>query len=283
VDARNVRNIVLLRPVNSMIEFKQIIGRGTRLFEGKDYFTIWDFVKAHLHFSDPEWDGEPIEPEPKGPRGPRGPQPPPPGPGPTPPPPRQRVRIKLAPGKVLTIQHMMATTFWGPDGRPMSAEQFLQNLYGELPEFFQNEAELRKIWSDPTTRKAFLEGLAEKGYGRDAMEAMQRVIDAEKSDLFDVLACVAFQLQPISREARAERAKVVLSTRFNSKQRVFLEFVLSQYVKAGVDELAVEKLSPLLKLKYNNAIADAVADLGEPEKIREAFTGFQKYLYQEAS
>ena len=63
VDARNIRNIVLMRPINSMIEFKQIIGRGTRLYDGKDYFTIYDFVKAHHHFSDPEWDGEPLEPE----------------------------------------------------------------------------------------------------------------------------------------------------------------------------------------------------------------------------
>ena len=62
VDARNVRNIVLMRPINSMIEFKQIIGRGTRLFDGKDYFTIYDFVKAYEHFNDPEWDGEPLEP-----------------------------------------------------------------------------------------------------------------------------------------------------------------------------------------------------------------------------
>ena len=64
VDARNIRNIVLMRPINSMIEFKQIIGRGTRLYDGKDYFTIYDFVKAHHHFNDPEWDGEPLEPEP---------------------------------------------------------------------------------------------------------------------------------------------------------------------------------------------------------------------------
>lgn len=64
VDARNIRNIVLMRPINSMIEFKQIIGRGTRLYEGKDYFTIYDFVKAHHHFNDPSWDGEPIDPPP---------------------------------------------------------------------------------------------------------------------------------------------------------------------------------------------------------------------------
>jgi type I restriction enzyme, R subunit len=64
VDARNICNIVLMRSINSMIEFKQIIGRGTRLYDGKDYFTIYDFVKAYRHFSDPEWDGEPLEPEP---------------------------------------------------------------------------------------------------------------------------------------------------------------------------------------------------------------------------
>jgi type I restriction enzyme R subunit len=74
VDARNVRNIVLMRPVNTMIEFKQIIGRGTRLYDGKDYFTIYDFLRAYTHFSDPEWDGEPLEPEPPTPRpGPNGP------------------------------------------------------------------------------------------------------------------------------------------------------------------------------------------------------------------
>ncbi len=282
VDARNVRNIVLLRPVNSMIEFKQIIGRGTRLYEGKDYFTIYDFVEAHLHFSDPEWDGEPLEPEPKGPRPPPGPIEPPPGPGPVPPPPRERIKIKLAPGKELTIQHMMATTFWSPDGKPMSAEQFLRSLYGRLPEFFKDEAELRKLWSEPGTRKALLDGLSEKGYGRDALGEMQRAIDAEKSDLFDVLALLAFQLKPITREQRAENAKIEISTHFNSKQRVFLEFVLAQYVKVGVDELSSEKLRPLLKLKYNNAIADAVADLGRPEEIGKTFASFQKYLYRES-
>jgi type I restriction enzyme R subunit len=63
VDARNVRNIVLMRPIGAIIEFKQLIGRGTRLFDGKNHFTIYDFVKAHHHFSDPEWDGAPMEPE----------------------------------------------------------------------------------------------------------------------------------------------------------------------------------------------------------------------------
>lgn len=277
VDARNIRNIVLLRPINSMIEFKQIIGRGTRLFEGKDYFTIYDFVKAHQHFKDPEWDGEPLEPEPT---------PQPPTPPPVQPPitgprqPRRKIRVKLADGKERTIQHTMVTTFFHPDGRQMTAQQFVEMLFGELPEFFRDEAELRALWSAPDTRAKLLRGLAEKGFRKEQLAEMQRVIDAEKSDLFDVLAHVAYALPPLSREERAKKAKAEISTRFNSRQQTFLDFVLSHYVSVGVEELEPEKLTPLLRLKYHT-IPDAVADLGRPEEIRTVFASFQKYLYQQ--
>jgi len=283
VDARNIRNIILLRPINSIIEFKQIIGRGTRLYDGKDYFTIYDFVQAHHHFNDPEWDGEPMEPEPKPepkPKSPRLPTPPgPPEPGPEPEP-RRKIKIKLADGKARTIQHMICTTFWHPDGTPMSAQQFMEMLFGKLPEFFKDEAELRAIWSAPDTRKKLLQGLSEKGFGREQLAEMQKIIDAEKSDLFDVLAHVAYALPPLTREERAARAKVVISTHFKPKQQVFLDFVLSHYVHVGVDELDQEKLTPLLRLKYQNSISDAVADLGQPIEIGRVFSGFQKYLYQ---
>ncbi len=283
VDARNIRNIILMRPINSMIEFKQIIGRGTRLYDGKDYFTIYDFVKAHHHFNDPEWDGEPIEPKPKRESKPVS--------RPLPSDEeshensrdyvkKQRIKVKLADGKARTIQHMMVTTFWHPDGTPMSAQQFLEMLFGKLPEFFKNEAELRALWSLPDTRAKLLQGLAEKGFGPEQMAEMQRIIDAENSDLFDVLAHVAYALPPLTRQERAEKAKVEISTHFNSKQQVFLDFVLSQYVKVGVEELDQAKLTPLLRLKYHDSIADAVTDLGKPEEIGKFFSGFQKYLYQ---
>ncbi|MDO8370259.1 MAG: DEAD/DEAH box helicase family protein [Candidatus Nitrotoga sp.] len=282
VDARNVRNIVLLRPINSMIEFKQIIGRGTRLYDGKDYFTIYDFVRAHHHFNDPEWDGEPLEPEPReaapvpalrAPIEAREPaaeyQA------------RQKIKIKLADGKTRTIQHMMVTSFWHPDGTPMSAQQFMEALFGKLPEFFKDEEELRALWGAPDTRRKLLEGLAEKGFGKDHLAEMQRIIDAEKSDLFDVLAHVAYALAPLTREERAAQAMAFISTHFNSKQQVFLDFVLSHYVSVGVEELDSAKLKPLLCLKYHDSIADAVADLGKPEEIGKVFSGFQKFLYQE--
>jgi type I restriction enzyme R subunit len=283
VDARNVRNIVLMRPINSMIEFKQIIGRGTRLYDGKDYFTIYDFVKAHKLFNDPEWDGEaevddggdkvfpPIEPR-------------------TPPEAKQprpeyeskpKVRVKLRDGKERNIRHISVTTFWGPDGKPISSAEFMTLLFGQLPEFFRDEDELRALWILPDTRKKLLEGLAEKGYGRDQLAEMQKIIDAENSDLFDVLAHVAFALQPISREERASVAHRAVHQRFTDKQQVFLDFVLAHYVQEGVEELAQEKLTKLLRLRYHDSIPDAVADLGgDIAQIRDLFNGFQRYLYQ---
>lgn len=303
VDARNVRNIVLMRPVNSMIEFKQIVGRGTRLYDGKDYFTIHDFVKAYLHFSDPEWDGEPVEPDAPNPPHACGTC----GHGPCVcskpacrkcgqlpcdcerPPCEQcgqrpcvcakRIKVKLADGKLRQLRSMVATTFWSADGKPISAAQFLEGLFGALPEFFKDEDQLREIWSDPITRRALLDGLADRGFGREALAEMQKAIEAEDSDLFDVLAYVAYTRAPIPRSERAVLAKSGMSDSYKSNRHLdFVEFVLEHYVHEGVDELDLGKLTPLLRLKYN-AIADAAADLGTPEQIRQTFVGFQKYLY----
>jgi len=305
VDARNIRNIVLMRPINSIIEFKQIIGRGTRLYDGKDYFTIYDFVKAYHHFQDPEWDGEPLEPEPCPKCGFHPCQCVKPTPQPCPacgqipcvcpkePCPvcgqrpcvckrKPKAKVKLADGKERDIQHMVSTTFWHPDGTPMSAQQFMETLFGKLPGFFKDEAELRALWSAPDTRKKLLNGLADKGFGHEQLLEMQKIIDAEKSDLFDVLAYVAYAMPPLTREERATRARVAIGQQFTTKQRAFLEFVLGHYVGIGVDELDLEKLTPLLRLRYANSISDAIADLGPPQEIGAVFAGFQKYLYQSA-
>ena len=297
VDAPEVRNIVLLRPINSMIEFKQIIGRGTRLFDGKDYFTIYDFVKAHHHFSDPEWDGEPEEPTEPTPRPPKEPcnscgQTPcicakEPDPEPCPvcgyaycrcdTPPRRMVKVKLADGKVRQFQHMISTLFYSPDGRPISAEEFLQSLFGALPELFKSEDELRTIWSKPDTRKKLLEELTEKGFAKQQLTEFQKILNAENSDMYDVLAYIAFHSDILERATRADKAKIHLDN-YDPKQQEFLNFVLSQYVKQGVEELDDTKISDLLVLKYH-AIADAKKELGDIASIRNTFIGFQTYLY----
>jgi len=281
VDARNIRNIVLLRPINSMIEFKQIIGRGTRLFDGKEFFTIYDFVDAYHHFADPEWDGEPIEPEPKVVREPQNEyqekikeniereeknRP-------------KKIKIKLADGKEREIQHMISTSFWSIGGKPISSEEFLESLFGSLPKFFKDEEELRKIWSDPNTRKVLLEQLEYAGYGKEQLRTLQKLIHAEKSDLFDVLEFVAFAVQPISREERVLKNRNYIFNTLDEHQKEFIDFVLSKYIETGVDELDQEKLPSLLQLKYHS-LQDAAAILGGVEKIKDTFIMFQKHLYE---
>jgi type I restriction enzyme R subunit len=192
--------------------------------------------------------------------------------------PSAKIIVKLADGKERTIQSMVQTTFWDPSGKPMSAAEFLVSLFGALPEFFKSEDDLRNIWSVPDTRKALLARLAERGFGADALSEMQRVIDAENSDIFDVLAYVAYALPPLTRVKRAADASDQVRLRYSVRQQAFIDFVLGQYAKEGVGELDGDKLAPLLKLRYK-AIADAAADLGDPEQIRGLFLGFQRYLY----
>ncbi len=281
VDARNVRNIVLMRPINTMIEFKQIIGRGTRLFDGKDYFTIYDFVKAYEHFNDPEWDGEPMEPAAATPRPHReerggiedG------GGGEYEPETPKKIKIRLADGKERTIQNMMATSYWSPDGKPISANQMIEKLFGELPHFFKDEDELRRLWSKPDTRKALLQSLAERGFGQEQLSEISRMINAEKSDVFDVLAYIAFALAPITRSERVQARKGKIFTQYDGKLQAFLDFVLAQYINQGVAELDQEKLGHLLELKYHT-VSDAAATLGGIPVIRDTFIGFQQYLYE---
>jgi type I restriction enzyme R subunit len=280
VDARNIRNIILMRPINSMIEFKQIVGRGTRLFDGKEFFTIYDFVDAYHHFADPEWDGEPIEPEPKPERPPHLPTD---GPEEPPQPPyqaRQKIKVKLRDGKEREIQHMISTSFWSADGKPISAEEFLNNLFGELPNLFKSEEELRTIWSNPITRRTLLEKLDEAGFGKEELSTLQSLIDAEKSDLFDVLEYVFnSNFKPITREARVAAAQATIFTLLNNRQKEFIEFVLSKYIETGVDELDQDKLPILLTNKYQS-LEDAKEVLGDVANISSLFIEFQKYLYQ---
>ncbi|MBK7109431.1 MAG: DEAD/DEAH box helicase family protein [Chitinophagales bacterium] len=309
VDARNIRNIVLMRPINSMIEFKQIIGRGTRLFDGKDFFTIYDFVNAYHHFADPEWDGEPQEEVPcprcgevpcvcistpggickicgqqpciclKEPDAPcivcgqlpcicnK----------------RKKIKIKLKDGKERQIQSMMSTSFWSADGKPISAEEFLNNLFGELPNLFKNEDELRTLWSNPLTRRILLEKLAEAGFGKEELTILQKLIDAEKSDLFDVLEYVFnSDIKPMSREARVAAAQATIFALLNNKQKEFIEFVLSKYIETGVEELDQEKLPILLINKYQS-LEDAKEILGDVANISRLFIEFQEHLYKQSA
>jgi type I restriction enzyme R subunit len=310
VDARNVRNIVLMRPCNNMIEFKQIIGRGTRMYEGKDYFTIYDFVKAHHNFSDPEWDGEPLEPEvcKKCGNSPCSCEPGVAGGSTTcsvclkapcvclPVPPQlcpeceqapcacqKKIVITLSDGRARQIKHISSVMFWSPEGKPITAREFLERMFGDLPQFFTDEEQLRVIWSDPSTREKLLQDLSEAGYDDEKLDSMKELIDARDSDVYDVLAFVAYAKETHTRTERAQTAKPLINHHYeNDKQREFIDFVLSKYVQDGVSELSPAKMRSLIELKYNT-ISDASRVLGDPKAIRQTFVGFQKYLYASLS
>lgn len=282
VDALNIRNIVLLRTINSMVEFKQIIGRGTRLFEDKEYFTIYDFVKAHHLFSDPEWDGDPEPPgEPKEPGAPKSPG----EPGPEMPPidRPEKIRIELGAGRVREFEFTMTTTFWGPNGEQLTVEQFLKNLFGELPSFYKNEEDLRRIWSDPLTRTELLTKLGDQGFSLVDLGKIQELISATESDLYDVLAYISFASPKKTREKRASSARRRVAIQFSDRTRDFIDFVLDHYVTEGVEELDPLKLPELLQLKYGG-VNDALKAIGvNADGVRDAFFDFQKFLYEESA
>ncbi|WP_440929545.1 EcoAI/FtnUII family type I restriction enzme subunit R [Candidatus Pelagibacter sp.] len=281
VDALNIRNIVLMRPVNNMIEFKQIIGRGTRLFEDKFYFTIVDFVGASANFSDPDWDGEPMPEEPPKEK-PEKPFDPGDGPGEEeipPKPPKEKIIIKLAEGKELSIKSMSTSLFYF-QGQPVTAEEFIKKLFNTitLPSILKSEDELRKLWSSPITRNELLKKLEDNGFTKQDLKSIQTLIEAEDSDIFDVLEHIAYSKKPIQRSTRVANAESKIYTNLDANQKEFIDFVLSKYVEAGVDELDINRLSDLVVLKYKS-LHDGQKVLGDADKIKNTFIDFQKYLY----
>jgi type I restriction enzyme R subunit len=291
VDARNVRHIVLMRPVNSMIEYKQIVGRGTRIYDGKYYFTIWDFVKAYMKYSDPGWDGEPVcpkcgnnpctcvkkhkeviyeipeerpvvaredipESEPDEPL---------------------ILEIKLSDGRARRIKFINDIMFWGADGKIVSSQKFIEEMFGRLPDFFSSSEDLHQKWADPDTREILLEKLDEAGYGKEVLKDIRRIIDAEKSDLMDVLEYIAYATTPIERQERAERIKDYYDT-LSASQKQFVEYLVNAYIRSGVDELRMDKLKTQLELKFGS-VPEGISSLGGVPQARQTFREFQQRLY----
>ena len=290
VDARNVRHIVLMRPVNSMIEFKQIIGRGTRIYDGKYYFTIWDFVHAYEKYAQPDWDGEPVCPKCGNnpctcvvkPRGHRDDVAPTwtahdDRPEPTPDDPNEKLEIVLPDHRVRRIKFINSIMFWGADGKPVSAQKFIEEMFGRLPDFFQSSEDLHKMWSDPETREALLDKMNEAGYGKDILCDIRKLIDAENCDLLDVLEYIAYATTPIERKERAQRL-TGYTNNLGDAQKQFIEYMINAYVQSGIDELRMDKLKTLLELKFGS-VGEGITALGGVPNARQTFKDFQYHLY----
>lgn len=315
VDAQNVRNIVLMRPVPNMIEFKQIIGRGTRLFDDKYYFTIYDFVGAHEKFYDDEWDNpNPVCPicekypcecaiHPKCPKCGKWPcecKKPPRiclvcGKNPCVCPPKkcpicgnlpctcekQYIEIELGDGRKTKIKDGFN---WEErlmfDGKLITIKEFVDILVDNktLPKFFSDEEDLRNKWKNPETRNELLLQMERDGFPLEKLNKVQEFLSMEKCDLLDVLEYLAYNATPVERKQRVDLVRTDIVANLNSKQTEFVDFVLQQYIQQGYNQLALENLPELIKLKYGT-IKDAKAELGSVGEISKVFVDFQKELY----
>ena len=306
VDARNVRNIVLMRPVNNIVEFKQIMGRGTRLFTDKYYFTVYDFVGASKNFKDAEWDGDPFCPvcgnypctcnkrqpypndeesgdseshERNGFETPQscpicGHLPCTCSGGHQ----KKTVKVKLSPTRELTLH-----TDWDEriqfGDELISIQEYIQKLFGMLPHFLAGEDDLRKRWSQPDTREQLLEVLAQSGFPEDKLEMTRNFLEMENCDMLDVLAYLAYNTTPIDRRRRAEILKEQARKKYTAAQLDFVNYVMELYVRNGFKELTSENLPMLIDMKYHSA-SDAVNQLNmQPEQIRGFYLGMQQMLY----
>lgn len=288
VDARNVRNIVLDRTIGSMVEFKQIIGRGTRVFDGKDHFTIIDFRGATNKFYDKDWDGEPEAPEPGGTGEPPSPYTPePPEDTDTPEPvepgePRPRLKVKLSKHREIKVVDI-ETRYIDENGKPLTVQEFIERLTQQLPGLFKSVDELRNIWSDPDLREQLLAELVQAGFDKEQLSALRRMFEADDYDMFDLLAFLAFEQPMATRKSRAEavRTNNAFFDQYEQKKaKDFLNFVLIRYEQTGVTELARERLPALIELSGLGTTKDASRAFGgKPVYLLDAFKQLQHQLY----
>ncbi|MDT8424449.1 MAG: DEAD/DEAH box helicase family protein [Methyloprofundus sp.] len=289
VDARNVRNIVLDRTIGSMVEFKQIVGRGTRVFDGKDYFTIIDFRGATNKFYDDDWDGEP---EPLQPGGTAEPPTPPYNPEPPegseiisdPPvePQKPKLKIKLGKNRELKVIDI-ETRYIDENGKPLTVQAFVERLISQLPGLFTSVEQLRQIWSDPDQREGLLGKLVQAGFDKEQLATLRRMFEAEDCDIFDLLAFLAFEQPMATRKTRADHVRVnntFFSQYSHEKAKQFLHFVLNRYEQTGSTELSRERLPALIEFSGLGTTKEASnAFGGKPADLLAAFKQLQQQLY----
>ena len=289
VDAKNVRNIVLLRSIGSMVEFKQIIGRGTRVFEGKDYFTIIDFTGATNLFYDEKRDGpmstESSEDQAKESKKEKNQTFDPVSSSDYDEPylPKQKLKVKLLDNRELKIINV-ETRYIGEDGKPLTAEQYLLSLVGKLPALYQSEEQLRTLRSDPKTREDLLGELRKIGLDEEHFSLLQAMFEAPESDLFDVLTYLSYGEEMKTRTERVGRVlEQSLMKKFeNLSAKTFLEYLLAYYQQHGSTELVQSKMGELIKLYGRGQIniVDFTKAFGGQEVLMQVWKELQRELFR---
>lgn len=279
VDARNVRNIVLLANIGSIIEFKQIIGRGTRVYEGKDFFTIIDFIGATKLFYDPKWDGEQVKDEDKEDKseiwGKQNK--------------KESDKTKETESKKAITVHLKGTklkvldintSYLGSNGKPLSTKEFLEFLIGKLAEYYDDEVKLREIWSKQETRLNFLKTLEKDGVDENALKDLGEIFDKKDCDIYDVLAHLSFNAEIKTRQERVlqvERGEFL--KRFQKEKALkFIEFLLDRYQQYGIKDFD-RSLAPLIELSSLGNVKEIVSEFGGVENLKQSVDDLQREIY----
>lgn len=279
VDARNVRNIVLLANIGSIIEFKQIIGRGTRVYEGKDFFTIIDFVGATKLFYDPKWDGEQVKDEDKEDKseiwGKQNK--------------KESDKTKETESKKAITVHLKGTklkvldintSYLGSNGKPLSTKEFLEFLIGKLAEYYDDEVKLREIWSKQETRLNFLKTLEKDGVDENALKDLGEIFDKKDCDIYDVLAHLSFNAEIKTRQERVLQVeKSEFLKRFQKEKALkFIEFLLDRYQQYGIKDFD-RSLAPLIELSSLGNVKEIVSEFGGVENLKQSVDDLQREIY----
>ncbi|HEG4759178.1 TPA: DEAD/DEAH box helicase family protein, partial [Campylobacter coli] len=279
VDARNVRNIVLLANIGSIIEFKQIIGRGTRVYEGKDFFTIIDFVGATKLFYDPKWDGEQVKDEDKEDKseiwGKQNK--------------KESDKTKETESKKAITVHLKGTklkvldintSYLGSNGKPLSTKEFLEFLIGKLAEYYDDEVKLREIWSKQETRLNFLKTLEKDGVDENALKDLGEIFDKKDCDIYDVLAHLSFNAEIKTRQERVLQVeKSEFLKRFQKEKALkFIEFLLGRYQRYGIKDFD-RSLAPLIELSSLGNVKEIVSEFGGVENLKQSVDDLQREIY----
>lgn len=293
VDAPTCKNIVIARVVGSMTEFKQIIGRGTRVRDdyGKLWFNILDYTgSATQKFADPEFDGDPafisqeeidekgktekidviddgLPPPEGGDKGPilvdEGPV--------------ERRKYYFDEGHVEIASHLVYEL--DPDGKQLRVLKFTDYAAEKVRTLYPSAPELRKKWADPSERSEIIQKLAERGISFDELAATASQPDA---DPFDLLCHIAFNAPLRTRRERAQRLREERKDFFDrhgSEARAILYELLDKYAEHGTAQFVLPEVLKVPPISERGNVIEIAQMFGGGEKLREAVNKLQSLLY----
>ena len=173
------------------------------------------------------------------------------------------------------------TSYVGAEGKPLRTAEYLEYLVGILGGYYDDEAKLRAIWSDPKNRRELLNKLRELNIDEEQLNELKDIFEAPNSDIYDILAHISFNLEI---KTRSERALSAMHGDFveryhDQKAKAFLEFILRRYERDGYRELDEDKLSSLIELSQTDK-EELKAAFGGAMRIKEAYHGLQREIYR---